>query len=91
MSGDLAEVGECVAVLAAARTPTELLHAITELEMALTIAREQTVARAVVMDGWSWPRIGAALGITRQGAAKRYGPVVWTFLNAQARSWRNAS
>lgn len=78
------ELAEQVELLAAAlATSTKLrgeekLHAITEAEMELADARVRTVVDLHRRDSgyWSWARIGDALGISRQGARKTYGPHV---------------
>ena len=72
------ELAECHDRLVAARTPTELLHAITEFELALTEAREAVVADVMLdpLSNWGYAHIGEVLGISRQGARKRYDKVV---------------
>ena len=60
-----------------ARGGPEALVVVPELrdELAQRVIEVVGAARAA---GWGWPRIGAALGITKQGAHRHYAGLVWT-------------
>jgi hypothetical protein len=85
-----AELDECHDRLRAASTPTQLLHAITEFELALNEAREAVVAHVLLdpLSRWSYSDVGNVLGISRQGARKRYDKVVVAEMTRRARAWR---
>lgn len=61
---------------AAAATPTDMLDALAELEAGVRKIRTKLVCRLVLDDGWSYAQVARSLGISRQGAAKVYGPEV---------------
>ena len=84
------ELAECNRRLLAASTPTDLLHAITELELALTEAREAVVADVMLdpLSNWGYAHIGEVLGISRQGARKRYDKVVQAELRRRLKRHR---
>lgn len=73
---ELPEVNEAYAALSAVEHPAEQLARLAELELAVTFARERVVAELVVASGWTYQRVAETLGITRQGASKRYARVV---------------
>ena len=52
--------------------PGERLRAIASLRDELERIEEQHVSEAI-RDGWSWSRIGDALGVSRQAAHKKHG------------------
>src|SRR5436190_14001880 len=67
MSGMLGTAGQQVF----GREPGQALRAIRRLRKELELAEEGQVANALAQ-GWSWARIGRALGISRQAAHRKY-------------------
>jgi hypothetical protein len=63
----------------------DALDALAELERTITVARQRLAVAAVLDQGWSYARLGRALRITRQAAAKTYGPIVEQQLHRNAR------
>jgi hypothetical protein len=82
------ELAECYQDLVRATRPNDLLNAITLMELALTTAREAVVADMMLdpTSRASYASIGAVLGITRQGARKRYERVVLAEMRRRARA-----
>jgi hypothetical protein len=71
MSGMLGAAGQQVF----GREPGQALSAIRRLRKELELVEEAQVANALAQ-GWSWARIGRALGISRQAAHHRYSHCV---------------
>ncbi|WP_432901968.1 DUF6884 domain-containing protein [Micromonospora matsumotoense] len=69
-------VAEHAAAVAAARTPSEALAAVTALEAACREAREWLAVDLVLIDGWTFADVGRAVGTTRQAASKAYADPV---------------
>ncbi|WP_439427069.1 hypothetical protein [Micromonospora sp. LA-10] len=69
-------VGEHMAALANAQTPSEALTALAALEAACREARKWIAVDLVLIDGWSYADAGRASGITRQAASKAYADAV---------------
>jgi hypothetical protein len=76
MSGMLGTAGQQVF----GREPAQALSAIRRMRKELELVEEAQVANALAQ-GWSWARIGRALGISRQAAHHRYGNCVPTPLS----------
>jgi hypothetical protein len=57
-----------------AGTPSALLAQLGRLDQLVDRARAIIVADLVLTDGWSYAKVGQALGISRQGARKVYQP-----------------
>jgi hypothetical protein len=76
MSGMLGTAGQQVF----GREPGQALSAIRRMRKELEIVEEAQVANALAQ-GWSWARIGRALGISRQAAHHRYADCVPTPLS----------
>ncbi|MFY1657689.1 DUF6884 domain-containing protein [Micromonospora sp. WMMD1274] len=64
------------AAVAAARTPSDALGALSALEAACREAREWIAVDLVLIDGWSYADVGRTLGTTRQAASKAYAEAV---------------
>jgi hypothetical protein len=71
MSGMLGTAGQQVF----GREPGQALSAIRRLRKELELVEEAQVANALAQ-GWSWARIGRALGISRQAAHHKYSHCV---------------
>jgi hypothetical protein len=71
MSGMLGTAGQQVF----GREPAQALSAIRRLRKELELVEEAQVANALAQ-GWSWARIGRALGISRQAAHHKYSHCV---------------
>ncbi|MEV7229702.1 DUF6884 domain-containing protein [Polymorphospora sp. NPDC051019] len=69
-------VTDIAARVATARTPSEALTALTELEAACRQAREWIAVDLVLVGGWSYADIGRVLGVSRQAACKAYADPV---------------
>lgn len=64
----------------------DCLAALAELERAAAKARAQVAVRLVLDEGWSFAQLGRVLGISRQAAAKTYGPLVEEQMRRRIRS-----
>ncbi|HEX6713283.1 MAG TPA: Clp protease N-terminal domain-containing protein [Thermoleophilaceae bacterium] len=73
MSGMLGTAGQQVF----AREPGQALGAIRRMRRELELVEEAQVANALAQ-GWSWSRIGRALGISRQAAHHKYSHCIPT-------------
>lgn len=56
--------------------PAEHLRVVVDAERQLADARRALVVTLVADRGWTYGQVGRALGISRQGAVKQYGPIV---------------
>lgn len=66
--GDIADELEC-----SWPAPHRLHQDLVDLEASLEAVRKEVVS-SLRASGRSWAQVGAALGVTRQAAWKRYGP-----------------
>lgn len=66
--------------------PSAQLAQLVESERALADRRRRLVVELVLDHGWKYAHIGRALGITRQAAAKTYGPLVVDEMRRRARA-----
>jgi len=71
--------------LAATGTADAALAALADLERAVSKARERIVVDLVLTHGWTYGQVGRALGITRQGALKRYADEVQATMHRNLR------
>lgn len=81
-------VAERAEQLAGAGDPAAALTALVEVERAAAKARERFAVHLVLDEGWSYARLGRALGVTRQAAVKVYGRAVQQTLTARMRRQR---
>lgn len=81
-------VAERAEQLADVDDPAAALAALAEVERAAVKARESLAAHLVLDQGWSYAQLGRALRVTRQAAAKVYGPAVQRTLTARMRRQR---
>jgi hypothetical protein len=69
-------VADRAAQVAGADEPAAALPVLAELERAAAKARMRLAVHLVLDEGWSYARLGRALGTSRQAATKVYGPAV---------------
>lgn len=69
-------IATAVAELDRAGDLAAALEAIAHLEHIAGEVRERLAVAAVLSEGWSYARLGRALGTTRQAASKTYGSAV---------------
>lgn len=74
----LAEVQDAIEALSRANTPTAIMQRLDELKGAAESAIDAQAVAAMLdpVGRWSWTRLGAVLGISRQAAHKRWSKLV---------------